>query len=101
MASLGHYTNKFGNKNPLIDGYKFVLDRRNKCTINWKCSDAKTIKCPAKGTTDQEISTIIKGQYSHNHPLPSDDDIRKMELQHKCKKRALANPDLKTFQFCL
>lgn len=41
-------------------------------------------------STDLEITKILKGNFEHNHEKP---DLEKSQLQERCKKRALENPD--------
>ena len=94
MASpiLSKYTTKFGNSAPLIDGFKFILNRKNSATISWKCANWKE-KCPARCLTDHSLTTIFDLKSDHNHTQPPCHSIAKQDLQNRCKKRSLHNTD--------
>ncbi|KAK3757730.1 hypothetical protein RRG08_010888 [Elysia crispata] len=94
MASpiLSKYTTKFGNSAPLIEGFKFILNRKNSATISWKCANWKE-KCPARCLTDHSLTTIFDLKSDHNHTQPPCHSIAKQDLQNRCKKRSLHNTD--------
>ena len=46
-----------GTENPLLDGYRFVLDKKSNDTAYWKCSQFRT-GCRARITTiDKQLTS--------------------------------------------
>ncbi|KAK3792871.1 hypothetical protein RRG08_039805 [Elysia crispata] len=94
-VSFKTYETKFSTLAPLVDGYKFVLLKKNKTTIQWKCSFCKKTKCTKRISTDKDITMVVRADGAHNHAAESEHSIEKQDLQQRCKKRAREEPEEK------
>ncbi|KAK3773195.1 hypothetical protein RRG08_022949 [Elysia crispata] len=94
-VSFKTYETKFSTLAPLVDGYKFVLLKKNKTTIQWKCSFCKKTKCTKRISTDKDITMVLRADGAHNHAAESEHSIEKQDLQQRCKKRAREEPEEK------
>ena len=53
-----------GTENPLLDGYRFVLDKKSNDTTYWKCAQFRT-GCRARiSTNDRQLSSPVP---DHDH----------------------------------
>ena len=96
-VSFKTYETKFSTLAPLVDGYKFVLLKKNKTTIIGSAAfvKKKKKKCTKRISTDKDITMVVRADGAHNHAAESEHSIEKQDLQQRCKKRARGEPEEK------
>ena len=58
---------KKGSENPVLNGYRYTIDKRRGDSSYWKCSLQKTAGCRARITTiDKQLSSPVP---EHNHDV--------------------------------
>ena len=72
------YTTIFGNQAPLFNGYKFILHKKNKSTIQWKCylhrrkrANGEDVKCKTVLITDIGMTSILQSDKATHHHEPA------------------------------
>ena len=79
-------TNK-GKPGPIVDGYKYCMDKENKSSHLWRCVKRS---CKAKCKTDVNDLMIIDNQrMDHSHEPEQERTLQCQKLRQQCKKRAL------------
>ena len=61
-----HVFEKVSEASIVVDGFKFLVRRRNKNNIKYRCS-TKNPHCPASCTTDNDMSQLLSVSGIHNH----------------------------------
>lgn len=72
---------KHGSRSLIVNGAKFVKDRKTNETINWRCANFIRYKCKARA-----ISRVVDGremvklsQAMHTHPVENVAEVTKEE----------------------
>ncbi|KAH8243798.1 hypothetical protein KR032_010209 [Drosophila birchii] len=72
MARLASFSSTRKKKRKLvIDNNEFVMDRKLKSSINWRCSRYRSANCKVRATTHvlksgQEVYRLKYAKHSHN-----------------------------------
>ena len=84
MANNIHFVpaTKKGHENPVLNGFRYVLDRKRDDKSYWKCCRHKSLSCKARITTmDKQLTSTIPNHCHDPEPAETAVHVAKQSLK--------------------